>query len=178
MNIGLTEKAKQLIPKSRIVSFKSWEEVIPTDIIQLFQIADDEGRYLTDKDLNLLKSSLKLPIFSIEAASLLGEHTAEIVDEARGKVLATYPDITAKGGDLYPPARAEACWRDFWHFLRTISYGVASKNDNFTSADGLENMKLLYEELKVPLPAMVVGLENLKVYGLSYFSFEQQQAHT
>ena len=42
MNIGLTEKAKQLIPKSRIVSFKSWEEVIPTDIIQLFQIANKE----------------------------------------------------------------------------------------------------------------------------------------
>ena len=174
MNIELTEKAKQLIPLARIVSFKSWREVLPTDIIQLFQIADDEGRYLTDKDLNLLKSSLKLPIFSIEAASLLGEKTGEIVDEAREKVLATYPDITAKGGDLYPPARAEACWRDFWHFLRCITYGIAGNSKEFTSNEGLHYMNLLYQELLVPLSAMVCGLEAIKTASLKRFSFEEQ----
>ncbi|MCL2931894.1 MAG: phycobilisome protein [Trichodesmium sp. MAG_R03] len=174
MNIELTEKAKQLIPLARIVSFKSWREVLPTDIIQLFQIADDEGRYLTDKDLNLLKSSLKLPIFSIEAASLLGEKTGEIVDEAREKVLATYPDITAKGGDLYPPDRAEACWRDFWHFLRCITYGIAGNSKEFTSNEGLHYMNLLYQELLVPLSAMVCGLEAIKTASLKRFSFEEQ----
>ena len=46
MNTQLTERAKQLIPKARIVSFKGWEEVLPTEIIQFFQVADDEGRCL------------------------------------------------------------------------------------------------------------------------------------
>ena len=91
MNTQLTERAKQLIPKARIVSFKGWEEVLPTEIIQSFQAADDEGRYLTQKDLNFLKSGSQLPIFSIDAASFLGEYAAEIVDEAREKVLAAYP---------------------------------------------------------------------------------------
>ena len=174
MNIKLTEKAKQLIPKARIVSFKSWREVLPTDIIQLFQIADDEVRYLTDKDLHLLKSSDILPKLSIEAASLLGEHTAEIVDEAREKVLATYPNITAKGGDLYPPARAQACWRDFWHFLRCITYGIAGNSTEFTSQEGLHYMNLLYQELLVPLSAMVCGLKAIKTASLKRFSSEQQ----
>ena len=174
MNTQLTERAKQLIPKARIVSFKGWEEVLPTEIIQSFQAADDEGRYLTQKDLNFLKSGSQLPIFSIDAASFLGEYAAEIVDEAREKVLATYPNITAEGGDLYPRVRAEACWRDFWHFLRCITYGVAGNNTNFTSQEGLYNMNLLYQELLVPLSAMVCGLEAIKTASLKRFSPEQQ----
>ena len=85
MTIELTERAKQLIPKAKIVSFKSWEKVLPTEIIQLFQTADNEARYLTDNDLNSLKNSSKLPIFSIEAASLLKDSASKIVDEAREK---------------------------------------------------------------------------------------------
>ena len=174
MNTQLTERAKQLIPKARIVSFKGWEEVLPTEIIQFFQVADDEGRYLTQKDLNFLKSGSQLPIFSIDAASFLGEYAAEIVDEAREKVLATYPNITAEGGDLYPRVRAEACWRDFWHFLRCITYGMAGNNTNFTSQEGLYNMNLLYQELLVPLSAMVCGLEAIKTASLKRFNPEQQ----
>ena len=174
MNTQLTERAKQLIPKARIVSFKGWEEVLPTEIIQSFQVADDEGRYLTQKDLNFLKSGSQLPIFSIDAASFLGEYAAEIVDEAREKVLAAYPNITAEGGDLYPRVRAEACWRDFWHFLRCITYGMAGNNTNFTSQEGLYNMNLLYQELLVPLSAMVCGLEAIKTASLKRFNPEQQ----
>ncbi|NES03742.1 MAG: phycobilisome protein [Okeania sp. SIO2F4] len=174
MTTQLTETAKQLIPKARIVSFKSWVGLLPTEIIQLFQTADDEGRYLTDSDLNLIKSSSAVPIFYIEAASLLGEYAAEIVDEAREKVLTTYPNITAEGGDLYPPIRAEACWRDFWHFLRCISYGIAGNNIEFTSQEGLYYMNLLYQELRVPLSAMVCGLEAIKTASLKRFSSEQQ----
>ncbi|MGD1809761.1 phycobilisome protein [Dapis sp. BLCC M126] len=174
MTTQLTETAKQLIPKARIVSFKTWTEVLPTEIIQLFQTADDESRYFTESDLELLKTSSVVPIFAIEAASLLGEYAAEIVDEAREKVLATYPNITAEGGDLYPPVRAEACWRDFWHFLRCITYGIAGNNTEFTSQEGLHYMNLLYQELLVPLSAMVCGLEAIKTASLKRFSSEQQ----
>ncbi len=174
MTTQLSETAKQLIPKARIVSFKTWAEVLPTEIIELFQTADDEGRYLTEKDLELLKKSSAVPNFAIEAASFLGEYAAEIVDEAREKVLATYPNITAEGGDLYPPIRAEACWRDFWNFLRCITYGIAGNNTEFTSQGGLYYMNLLYQELLVPLSAMVCGLEAIKTASLKRFSSEQQ----
>ncbi|OZH51443.1 phycobilisome protein [Hydrocoleum sp. CS-953] len=173
MTTQLTETAKQLIPKARIVSFKTWSEVLPTEIIQLFQTADDESRYLTERDLELLKTSSAVPIFAIEAASFLGEYAAEIVDEAREKVLATYPNITAEGGELYPPTRAEACWRDFWHFLRCITYGIAGNNTEFTSKEGLYYMNLLYQELLVPLSAMVCGLEGIKTASLKRFASEK-----
>ncbi len=174
MTTQLTERAKQLIPKARIVSFKTWAGLLPTEIIQLFQTADDESRYLTESDLELLKKSSVVPNFAIEAASFLGEYAAEIVDEAREKVLTTYPNITAEGGDLYPPIRAEACWRDFWHFLRCITYGIAGNNTEFTSQEGLYYMNLLYQELLVPLSAMVCGLEAIKIASLKRFSSEKQ----
>ncbi len=57
MTTQLTETAKQLITKARIVSFKTWEGVLPKEIIQLFQIADNQGRYLTEHDCRLLKAA-------------------------------------------------------------------------------------------------------------------------
>ncbi|MDJ0690169.1 MAG: hypothetical protein QNJ41_16855 [Xenococcaceae cyanobacterium MO_188.B32] len=99
----------------------------------------------------------------------------EIVARARGDVLAAYPQITQPGGDLYPPARAEACWRDFWHFLRCITYGIAGRSTDYTSKVGLGYMEQLYRELRVPLDAMVLGLEKLKFYSLQQFEESQRE---
>jgi allophycocyanin-B len=68
----------------------------------------------------------------------------------------------APGGGLYPAERAEACWRDFWHFLRCVSYGIAGGRSDYLSDVGLAYMQQLYRELNVPLAAMVVGVTGLK----------------
>lgn len=172
MNFQLSEKAKELIPKARIVSFAGWKNSHPPDIIELLQTADDQGRYLTDADLAQLLAHSSAACVS--AAQFLRESAAEIVAEAREQVLAQYPDLTQPSGDLYPPARAEACWRDFWHFLRCITYGIAGGRTEFTSPEGLHHMQLLYQELRVPLDAMVLGLENLKAASLKRLPDRQQ----
>jgi Phycobilisome protein len=163
MNLRLSEKAKELIPKARIVSCVAWESLHSPAEIQLLQAADDEGRYFTDEDLQQLHSSEGV---SVNTAKFLRDNAADIVSEAREQVLAQYPNIAEPGGELYPPARAEACWRDFWHFLRCITYGIAGNCTEFTSDEGLRYMNLLYQELGVPLPAMVLGLEGIKAASL------------
>lgn len=170
----LTEQAKQLIPKARIVSFASWENTYPTSTIAKFQVADDQGRYPTDDDLQQLSLTLSTQsepekttaLQQITIARLLRDQAEEIVTEAREQVLAKYPGITDPGGNLYPAERATACWRDFWHFLRCVTYGIAGSQTQFTSNEGLHYMEQLYQELQVPLPAMVSGLEALKVASL------------
>ena len=174
----ISERAKQLIPKARIVSFANWKGCHSEPAIQIFQQADDRGQYLTDEDLGQIKTLSPETSASVEIAKLLREKAAVIVQQAREQVLATYPSITEPGGELYPPARAEACWRDFWHFLRCITYGIAGNHPQFTSQTGLENMRLLYEELRVPLPAMICGLENLKIYSLQLFTHPEQELIT
>ncbi|MDJ0735017.1 MAG: phycobilisome protein [Nostocaceae cyanobacterium] len=171
----LSEKVKELIAKARIVSFSNWSSTHPQTAIQLFQTADDQGRYLTDEDLAQIQALSPPTSDFIPVAQMLRDRATEIVQEAREKVLVQYPDIIKPGGGLYPPERAEACWRDFWHFLRCITYGIAGSSLHYTSPSGLHYMNLLYQELRVPLNAMVLGLEGIKTGSLQRIEPEHHQ---
>ncbi|HEY9627952.1 MAG TPA: phycobilisome protein [Coleofasciculaceae cyanobacterium] len=174
----LSEKALELIKQARIVSFSTWHTTYPPEIIQRFQAADDAGRYLTDEDLEQIQAIAPDAdqAASLEVVRMLRDRVREIVDEARGQVLETFPQITQPGGGLYPATRADACWRDFWHFLRCITYGIAGQRTDYTSAEGLHYMQLLYEELQVPLDAMVVGLEGIKTASLKQVELDPKVA--
>ena len=174
MIMQLSERAKQLIPQARIVSFATWKNLYSDEVIAIFQEADNQSRYLTDEDLERLKNLAPNLSLMLEKARLLREQAPNLVADARKKVLADFPNITELGNDLYPPERAEACWRDFWHFLRCITYGIAANTPQFTSEEGLKNMELLYQELRVPLSAMLCGLEELKTVSLQQFNFEDR----
>lgn len=174
MTMQLSERAKQLIPKARIVSLATWKNLYSDEVIAIFQEADNQSRYLTDEDLEQIKNLAVDSSLMLEKARLLREQAPNLVADARKKVLAKFPNITEPGNDLYPTERAEACWRDFWHFLRCITYGIAGNNPQFTSQEGLKNMELLYQELRVPLSAMLCGLEQLKIVSLQQFNAEDR----
>jgi hypothetical protein len=150
-----------LIDKARIVSFATWTETHSPEALQLLQTADDQRRYLTDAELTVID-----PLHSSPVTALLRDQATEIIDEARTEVLAKFPGIIEPGGGLYPPARAAACWRDFWQFLRCVTYGIAGHRSDYTSSIGLDYLNQLYRELQVPLPAMVAGLQALKTASL------------
>jgi hypothetical protein len=171
----LSAQVKALIAKARIFSIAGWESQYPSDCLARFQSADDSGQYLTDEDLAAIAQVLP-DASGVSVAQLLRDRATEIVDEARQQVLQTYPDITEPGGGLYPPIRAEACWRDFWHFLRCITYSIAVQRPDYTSDTGLHYMKLLYEELSVPLEAMIVGIEGVKASSLNRMPEHQREA--
>jgi Phycobilisome protein len=150
-----------LIPKARIVSFATWTGTHSPDALERLQAADDDRRYLTDDDLAVIDPTGTQP-----ATAFLRDHVVEIINDARTEVLAKFPGITEPGGGLYPPDRADACWRDFWQFLRCVTYGIAGGKEDYTSSIGLDYMNQLYREFQVPLPAMVVGLQALKAASL------------
>jgi len=162
MAFQLSDRAKELIPKARIVSFASLEGRYEPELVAKLQAADDESRYLTDEESTGLRDARAENSEGIAAAAFLRDNASEIVTDARQQVLAQHPGITEPGGALYPEFRAKACWRDFWQFLRCITYGIATDSAEFTNADGLSAMNELYTEMQVPLPAMVTGLEALK----------------
>jgi hypothetical protein len=161
MAFQLSDRAKALIPKARIVSFASLEGHYGPEAIARLKAADDGSYYLTDEDGVVLDN-----VAGLAAAAFLRDNADEIVTDARQQVLAQHPGITQPGGALYPEFRARACWRDFWQFLRCITYGIATGCTEWTSVAGLAAMNELYIEMQVPLPAMVTGLEALKVESL------------
>jgi Phycobilisome protein len=162
----LSNTVKELIIKARIVSFDPWSSTHPESIIALFQSADDRREYLTDAELTQIQTQSPKTSHLIPIAKLLRDRAAEIIDDARAQVLKEFPTITQPGGGLYPPERAEACWRDFWHFLRCVTYGIAGARVDYISDTGCQYMELLYRELQVPLDAMVLGLQGLKTASL------------
>lgn len=163
----LSDKVKELIKKSRIVSFEDWQ--YSPQVVAIFQQADDAGQYLTDEDIDKIKALVPSLSESLERGKVLRDNAVKIISQARGVVLDANPRITEPGGGLYPSERAEACWRDFWHFMRCISYGISGQKLNYLSDRGLKYMEQLYQELAVPLDAMVLGLQQLKVFTLKEF---------
>jgi Phycobilisome protein len=172
----LSSTVRELIFKARIVSFDTWKSNHSAAIIELFQSADDRREYLTDSELDRIQTDSPQTSELISIARLLRDSVTEIVNEARTQVLVTFPGLTQPGGGLYPAERAEACWRDFWHFLRCVTYGIAGGSVEYTSDVGLHNMNLLYQELQVPLDAMVLGLQELKTASLARVSPDLQVA--
>jgi Phycobilisome protein len=173
--MALSAAVQELIAKARIVSFAAWQETHSAEAIAIFQAADDAGRYLTDAELALVGRLAPEQAGLIPVAQLLRDQVVDIVDEARAGVLEAFPEILSPGGGLYPAERADACWRDFWHFLRCISYGLAGQHELYTSDLGLGYMRQLYEALAVPLDAMLVGLEGLAIASLKRTDAEQHE---
>jgi Phycobilisome protein len=174
MTNSLSDKVKDLIQKARIVDFTTWQKTHPPEALQYFQAADDRRQYLTDEDLQHIQQLVPTLSKFAPIVQELRDRVSEIVDEARAEVLSRFPTISQPGGALYPADRADACWRDFWHFLRCITYGIAGQHEDYTSAVGLAYMQQLYQELQVPLDAMIVGLEGIKAASLKRVSPEQQ----
>jgi Phycobilisome protein len=167
-----------LIKKARIVSFSTWPDSHPPILLELFQAADDRRLYLTNEELQQVAELLPERAENLPIAAQLRDAVVEIVNEARAEVLASFPEILQPGGGLYPAERADACWRDFWHFLRCITYGLAGERSDYLSADGLHHLNLLYQELQVPLAAMVVGLKGIKTASLIRIPADRHAALT
>ena len=172
MAIEMSDAVKDLIQKARIMDLSRWRPSHPPESIAVFQVADDERRYLTDEDLAEISRLAPKMAALVPTAIALRDQAKEIVDEARSKTLAQYPGITESGGRLFPAKRAEACWRDFWHFLRSIHYGIAGGRREYTSQLGLHHMEALYKELLVPIDAMTSGLKYLKESSLARLDAE------
>ena len=170
----LSEKVRELIQKARIMHFADWRETHSAEAIRQFQLADDQGRYLTDEDLQIIQQNSPSDLALLPVVQQLRDRASDIVGEAKSEVLNAFPSITQPGGGLYPPERSDSCWRDLWNFLRCITYGVTGQRTDYTSAEGMHFLHLLYQELHVPLDAMILGLEGVKTASLQRVEPQQQ----
>ncbi|MEO1133562.1 MAG: phycobilisome protein [Cyanobacteria bacterium J06639_1] len=154
--------AKAALARAGIVKADEWQGTYPEATVTCVRNADTDKRFLTDAELDEIAAQSASQSETLASVRGLRDRADDIVTEARTNVLSQFPGITEPGGDLYPAARAEACWRDFWHFLRCTSYGIAGQNLQFVSAEGTHHMNILYRELNVPLAAMRQGVAELK----------------
>ena len=76
----LSERAQQLIPKARIISFADWP--YQQAAIAIWQQADDQTRYLSDSDLDTIVNLEPDLLVSSQQARKLRDNATFIVDNA------------------------------------------------------------------------------------------------
>ena len=147
----------QLIKQARVLGLAQNPE-LPAAIRLCLASADQQRRGLHDEEIlqicSLSGVDPRLPRTLQDRAELL-------VTEARRHLLMQQPQLTAPGGALHPEERAEACWRDCWHFLRVLIYSIASGRSAFTDSEGMAALRKLYALKGVPIHAMTIALEEL-----------------
>jgi hypothetical protein len=136
---------------------------LPQATRAIVERADQAQRQLTPDELAAICK------FSGIDGSLPGsliQRSDQLVNQARGHLLKTQPQLVQPGGALHPQDRAEACWRDCWNFLRVIIYAVTCNQSRFTNPSGMAALRELYRRMNVPLEGMNIALDQLKELAL------------
>ena len=141
----------------------SKSEALPQATRAILERADQGQRLLTPDELASICQSSGVD------CTLPGNLTTrpnDLVNQARGHLLKTQPQLVQPGGALHPQDRAEACWRDCWNFLRVIIYAVTCNQSRFTNPSGMAALRELYRRMNVPLEGMNIALDQLKELAL------------
>ena len=148
---------QRLIGQARVLGLTQNPE-LPEEVRRCLASADQQRRGLHNEEiLEICSFSGVDPDF----LRTLQDRAEGLVTEARRHLLVQQPQLTAPGGALHPEERAEACWRDCWHFLRVLIYAIASGRSAFTDPEGMAALRKLYTLKGVPIHAMTIALEEM-----------------
>jgi len=160
------ERIKQLARESKVCGL-SGDPSLPENLRDLIREADQSKRLLSDEEIQEC-----CDWSGLEAAPLtaLQRQVSDLVDQARADLLSEQPQLVQPGGKLYPQDRADACWRDCFHFLRVSIYGTALGKSDVTDSDGMQCLAELYALLDVPVPGLLLALNRLRLHSVDSYS--------
>jgi allophycocyanin-B len=144
-------------------------------VSQVILKADDELRYPSSGELQGIQEFLKTGQQRIRIAETLAENEKKIVDQAQKQLFRKRPDFRAPGGNAYGQRQYSQCLRDYGWYLRLITYGILSGNQEPIEKIGLVGVKEMYNSLNVPVPGMVEAIRSLKDAALGLLSIEEAQ---
>ena len=161
-----SEQIRELARRAQIFGLSD-RQSLSTDLRAILANANSESRLLTEEEINCachLSGVTPSPLIQLQT------QVPDLVNKAREALLAQQPGLVRPGGALFPQERADACWRDCFHFLRISLYAVAAGESNFTDPSGLNAMEELYCILKVPVPALLIALTHLRDFACEAYS--------
>jgi hypothetical protein len=153
-----SDTIRQLAAKAQVLGLPQ-QPNLSQSIRQLLQEADQERRLLSSSEVQSLCQ--QSGVMAAPLQQLQGQ-AQPLVDQARHDLLEAQPHLVKTGGALYPEHRAEACWRDCFHFLRVCCYAVAVAQPKFTNPQGMAALGELYTALGVPVDGLLLALARLQ----------------
>ena len=158
MSTPSSDTIRQLAAKAQVLGLPQQPNLSQSSR-QLLQQADQERRLLSSSEIQSLCQHSGVMAAPLE--QLQGQ-AQPLVDQARHDLLEAQPHLVKPGGALYPEHRAEACWRDCFHFLRVCCYAVAVAEPKFTNPQGMTALGELYAALGVPVDGLLLALVRLQ----------------
>ena len=158
MSAPSSDAIRQLAAKAQVLGLPQQPHLSQSSR-QLLQQADQERRLLSSSEIQSLCQQSGVMAEPLE--QLQGQ-AQPLVDQARHDLLEAQPHLVKTGGALYPEHRAEACWRDCFHFLRVCCYAVAVAQPKFTNPQGMAALGELYAALGVPVDGLLLALARLQ----------------
>ena len=166
MNSAFTQQIRELALQSKVCGL-SQDLSLPENLRDLIDNADQNKRLLNDNEISLCCNWSGLATAPLIA---LQSQVSELVDQARADLLKEQPELVQPGGKLFPADRADACWRDCFHFLRVSIYGAALRRTAITDPNGMHSLAELYALLEVPVPALLLALDRLRQHSVAAYS--------
>ena len=166
MNAASTDQIRALAQRAKVCGLDE-DATIPLDLRQVIATANRDQRLLTAEELQRC-----CQWSGVDCAPLINlqDHVPELVNRSRSALLSDEPDLVKPGGKLHPQERADACWRDCFHFLRVSLYGLALKRTEITDQEGMVALAELYRLLDVPVPALLRALAHLRQHAMQAYA--------
>nr|YP_009393833.1 allophycocyanin gamma subunit [Polysiphonia sertularioides]ARW62395.1 allophycocyanin gamma subunit [Polysiphonia sertularioides] len=135
--------------------------------------ADNELRYPSVGELNILKSYFETTNKRIQIVSILRNEQQNIIKLASKAIFQIHPEYLAPGGNAEGARKRSLCLRDYGWYLRLVTYGVLSGDKECIEQLGVIGVKEMYNSLGVPVLGMIDAIECLKKASIEFLSEDQ-----
>nr|QCI04818.1 Allogcyanin gamma subunit [Bornetia secundiflora] len=135
--------------------------------------ADNELRYPTIGELQNLKDYFNTSPERIRVSCILRDKEQNIVQLASKAIFQIHPEYIGPGGNAEGPRKRSLCLRDYGWYLRLITYGILSGDQESIEKIGLIGVKEMYNSLGVPVLGMIDAIECLKSSSAEFLDSKQ-----
>jgi len=158
VNAASADQIRALAQRAKVCGLDQ-DPTIALDLREVIATANRDQRLLSTEELQRC-----CRWSGVDCAPLvsLQDLVPALVDRSRSALLSDEPDLVKPGGKLHPQERADACWRDCFHFLRVCCYAAAAGKPQFTDPQGMAALGELYAALGVPVDGLLLALHNLQ----------------
>nr|YP_010618996.1 Allophycocyanin gamma subunit [Pterosiphonia complanata]WAX03009.1 Allophycocyanin gamma subunit [Pterosiphonia complanata] len=142
-------------------------------VTQIILDADNELRYPSIGELEALKTYFNNSNERIIIVRILRDKQQDIIKLASKAIFQIHPEYIAPGGNAEGARKRSLCLRDYGWYLRLITYGVLSGEQESIEKLGIIGVKEMYNSLGVPVLGMIDAIECLKNASLGFLSDSQ-----